>query len=822
MSDFKLILPHGITNFVEEPSFEGFPFVNWSTGGINTIAQSTVEQTRGLYSCLSTFQNSVAMLIYTGVVLPAAGVYTISMKIFVPTGWDATTPFFIDALNFVGSSQAIIQEWDTTTFDEWVTLELRLTVVGGDLTGDFRILYTAPAATAGRFIYVDEVQAELGSEITTYCDGDQDGCAWNGLKDFSTSERSAASRAGGLIRDLQDDLHFDISAIRGAQIANQRVNIDRFSILPGGSLNSIKVNERTMTMTGVIRGTSLENLHANKQELVSAILPDSYPKDAEGFQPVRLRYTGAAIEKEIAAHYQSRLEGNLNSREPCGWERVQIRWVCPSPFWHNVLDSAQLLDTSDSATFRVVSARLRSTGQWDVLGPPAAPGIAVYNEVRDIVIAADGSIIMGGRFTNFNNDADADRIVQWDGTTWSWPAGEGVDDNSVIALLFAPDGTLYAAGDFTAVSAGQANTNGIATWTGAAWVALGTSSDDFQVNALAIGLNGDIYAAGAFTGMGGVLNTNRIARWDGAAWNALSNGIDDLSVLALAVGVDGTVYAGGTFTQVDGGSAFVRIAQWDGTAWASMGDANGTVFALTVDPVDGTLYAGGNFTTIGGITSLGLAKWNGTAWTDISDGLAVAPVVRTIEIGPDRVVYVGGVVFGRAAKGSGNGSDWVQLDIDFAGGATIYTFAIGKPDPVIYSNYDIYVGHDQAVAIVHAGIVTANNGGTEIAFPQFVVERTGGTGATIKSLRNESTGKELLLDYDLLDDERLTIDLTPTNKSFISSFFSSRPDAILSGSDTGEWSLIPGDNEITCLVSVTGGATVTAWLQWSDQYNGID
>jgi flap endonuclease-1 len=86
----------------------------------------------------------------------------------------------------------------------------------------------------------------------------------------------------------------------------------------------------------------------------------------------------------------------------------------------------------------------------------------------------------------------------------------------------------------------------------------------------------------------------------------------------------------------------------------------------------------------------------------------------------------------------------------------------------------------------------------------------------------EEEYKEAVEAYDLLDGERLTIDLTPTNKSFISSFFGSRPDAILAGSDTGEWSLIPGDNDITCLVSAAGGATVTAWLQWRDQYNGID
>ena len=823
MSDWKIIVPQLTTNLETNPSFE-IGTAGWSAVGTNTVAQSAVRAKFGLYSLLCTNGNSNVMAQDT-ITLTVGQTYKLTAWVYVPSDFDMGNGEIlrIDPTNFAGATEVTNVAWikGTDTEDAWKRIESTLTIAA-DAVGEFSISYSGGAVTAGRTMNVDAVQIELGNEVTTFCDGTQKGCEWNGAEHASTSTRSAVSRAGGLVRDLQDDYFLNISAVIGAGTPPQVDTLSSYALLPGGELNSIKVASRTITFVGTITGTSQANLNARKQALIEVLSPTAYPPDADGIQPVRLRYTGAAVVKQFDVHYERGLEGALRWSEPCGWERLAIRFVAPDPFWYEIGESAQLLDSNDSATFRVVSARLKSTGQWDVLGPPAVPGIAVYSEVRDIVIGNDKIVYMGGRFTNFNNDADADRIVQWDGSTWSWPAGEGVDDNSVFALLFGPDGILYAAGDFTAVSGAQPNTNGIATWTGAAWVALGTSSDDFSVDALAIDQSGNIYAGGAFTGMGGVLNTNRIAMWDGAAWNALSNGIDNLSIRALAVGLDGIVYAGGTFTLVDGGSPFIRIAHWNGTAWASMGDANGTVFALAVNPSDGTLYAGGNFTTIGGISSGGMAKWNGTSWTDISSGLAVVPVVRAIEIAPDGFIYVGGIVVGRAAKGSGNGGDWVQLDLEFAGGATVYTFAIGEPDAVIFNNYDIYVGHDQAVAIPYAGIATVTEDGTAPAYPKFVVERSGGTSAVLETLRNETTGLELLFDYALLDGEILTIDLAPTSKSVVSNFFGPRPDAILPNSDFGAWSLLPGDNPITCFVSVGGGATVTAYLLWRDTHLSFD
>jgi hypothetical protein len=87
-----------------------------------------------------------------------------------------------------------------------------------------------------------------------------------------------------------------------------------------------------------------------------------------------------------------------------------------------------------------------------------------------------------------------------------------------------------------------------------------------SVRTLAVAPDGSLYAGGDFTTAGAVM-TNRIARWDGARWHPLGSGMDrgvsTLSVEALTFGPDGSLYAGGEFTTA-GGKPSSYIARWTG------------------------------------------------------------------------------------------------------------------------------------------------------------------------------------------------------------------------------------------------------------------
>ena len=208
-----------------------------------------------------------------------------------------------------------------------------------------------------------------------------------------------------------------------------------------------------------------------------------------------------------------------------------------------------------------------------------------------------------------------------------WAAGYHLPgmDLYVNALVFGPDGSLYAGGNFG--TADRTAANRIARWDGSQWHPLNIGMND-RVNALAVGLDGTLYAGGWFTTAGGVA-TNYIARWDGSAWHPLGSGMVNSTcswcgapVYALAVGPDGSLYAGGEFDTAGDVSAN-NIARWDPStsSWHPLDSGTtDSVYALAVGP-DGTLYAGGEFHWAGGVPATRIARWDGTAWYPLGTGI---------------------------------------------------------------------------------------------------------------------------------------------------------------------------------------------------------
>lgn len=238
------------------------------------------------------------------------------------------------------------------------------------------------------------------------------------------------------------------------------------------------------------------------------------------------------------------------------------------------------------------------------------------------------------------------------------------------ALALAPDGTLYASGDFT--TAGGISANHVAMWNGAAWAPLGSGLNG-EVLSLAVAPDGVLYAGGRFT-MAGEVKAKNIAMWKGSSWAPLGMGLDgevsdpvakkalraglppepvvDGEVAALALAPDGTLYAGGRFARADGKSAN-SIAKWNGTIWSPLGSGlteRGTSFppppvvaALAIAP-DGTLYAGGSFDKAGGREASHIAKWNGSTWSPLGAGVRGYRfvTVNSLALAPDGTLYVGG------------------------------------------------------------------------------------------------------------------------------------------------------------------------------------
>jgi len=455
--------------------------------------------------------------------------------------------------------------------------------------------------------------------------------------------------------------------------------------------------------------------------------------------------------------------------------------------------------------------------------------------IEAVLVASDGLIYVGGNFTGMNNVAGRDYIASYNPITDTWATvGGGGDFNaSVGALAEGPDGIIYAGGNFTNC-AGNPNADKIAQWNGVVWSNVGVPQAGaavlVSVDALLFARNGDLYIGGSFTNWANIANADYFVSWDGAAYAAIGAGGTG-QVLAIAEDSNGNIYIGGVFLNWNADANADRWAWWNGTTWASVNGIalNSTAFGMLFTS-DDILYVCGAFTDAGGITTADyIFSWNGNAVTNLGTGLTGGTSSNVICLGPDGILYAGGnfTSAGGITLSDGvakwNGSSWAHLDVDLPGvPASIFGIGIADSDPIIPENYDVYLGLGSTGGAELAGTATVTNDGTRTAYPRVIISRTGGTSATLKQIRNETTGKELLFDYNLLDGETLTIDLRPTRKSIVSNFFGPRPDAILPNSDFGEWALLPGANQVTCFVDVTGVPTIFAYLLWEDTYWSVD
>ncbi len=562
------------------------------------------------------------------------------------------------------------------------------------------------------------------------------------------------------------------------------------------------------------------------------MIETTYPNS----QPFRLRFNGAKVQKQIAAHYQGGLEGDLAafygkfSADGETWvrnthftEKVAIQLGAPDPFWYEVGESAALLDTNDSATFRTVAARLRSTGQWSALGPPNAAGS--YTQV--FAVAEDGTYIyFGGDFLNFDNIANADNIVRYNKQTGVYSALDVGLNDTVRSIAIAPNGDVYIGGDFINAG-GVAAADYLIRWDGSAFNAVGTPvSGAAAINgvyALAFNHVGNLFIGGDFANWSDIAAADNAVMWNGSAYSALSTGLNG-RVEDFAVDKDNLLYLAGLFSTA-GGTTVNFFTSWNGSAFANLANGFNTLCsALAVGP-DNRVYVGGDFTTanLATVSVSRIAVWNGTAISPLGSG--VNNQVHVIVVDANGNVLVGGTFSsagGIALNDSlarWNGYAWAHFDIDLPGSTISRAIKIGNYDPVNKQIYDLWVGFQGNDVSNFGGLVVATNEGSVPVYPKIIYYRSGGTSAIIETLKNERTGKELLFNYSLLNNETLIIDLTPTNKSIISSFFGDRLDAVLANSDFGSWSLLKGDNDVTSFVATVGSPTVSAYMLWRESYS---
>ncbi|MHC4867931.1 MAG: phage tail family protein, partial [Planctomycetota bacterium] len=390
MSDWSIVVPVATTNKVLNPSAETTG--NYAAVGA-TVTRSTAFQKWGVYSYhVVSAADDDGMSVTLSTLANAIHYVTMFVRGTLPADWDWTLDGGVTD-NTPVAVLAIDSNWTLYGFE----------FPAAQATGSVSLEIRQNGAGAGDF-YIDGIQVEEHAYWTTYCDGDQDGCEWNAAEHASTSDRSAQSRAGGRPRDFKDYYNFGVSEFLGTGMAPLSLSVDEYALLPGGELNAEKTHARTFTLVGTLKGTGATcDIHAARQALVEELAHDRYPKDAKGWQPIRLWFTGATVVKEISAFYVTGLEASIKLENRIH-EKLPVRFIAPDPYWYEIGESSDVLDEEDSLTFTIVARRVRDTGQWDDMGPPDAAG--TYTQIWAIAEGQDGTIYIGGNFLNFDNIAD--------------------------------------------------------------------------------------------------------------------------------------------------------------------------------------------------------------------------------------------------------------------------------------------------------------------------------------------------------------------------------------------------------------------------------
>jgi hypothetical protein len=255
--------------------------------------------------------------------------------------------------------------------------------------------------------------------------------------------------------------------------------------------------------------------------------------------------------------------------------------------------------TSSGASFGGI-ARWNGTS-WVNMNPGG------IGEVRSLTILSDGSLAVGGRFTQIAG-VSAQNIARWTGTVWS-AFGSGVAIDTSVWWAFPGVWRSTVLSDGRLVVSEQSRLH---AWNGTTWQRLPQISN-----------GGAVWPIDLVSGPNGVLTTDRFVL-DGSSWSPLSNGFDapPQRFFPLAGGTE--LLATGAFMSVDGRST-IGIARRNAQGvWQPLGTglrAPGTTLPIAgrvenvIEMANGDLLVYGEFTLTGQPSDrITLARWDGATW----------------------------------------------------------------------------------------------------------------------------------------------------------------------------------------------------------------
>jgi uncharacterized delta-60 repeat protein len=293
-------------------------------------------------------------------------------------------------------------------------------------------------------------------------------------------------------------------------------------------------------------------------------------------------------------------------------------------------------------------ARLNADGSLDT---GFNPGTGASGRVLTLAVQADGKILMGGIFTSYNGTArnNIARLNADGSLDTGFNPGTGAN-SSIFTTQIQPDGKIIIGGFFTSY-------NGTARNYIARLNADGSLDSGFNpgagtnigIETMALQADGKILIGGEFTQYNGVDRIG-IARLnaDGSLDASFNSGLEINSVVVtLAVQPDGKILIGGGFGSYNGvpRSSIARLNS-DGSLDTSFNPGTGSnngVPTLAVQ-ADGKVMIGGEFTQYNGVDRIRIARLNadGSLDMDFNPGMGPNSTVYTLAPQADKKILIGG------------------------------------------------------------------------------------------------------------------------------------------------------------------------------------
>lgn len=323
-----------------------------------------------------------------------------------------------------------------------------------------------------------------------------------------------------------------------------------------------------------------------------------------------------------------------------------------------VLHDGKILITGNFTSFNGMSSnrivRLLPDGRVDT---SFDVGGGFNDDVNAISVQTDGKVILGGKFTNYNENA-VGRIVRinQNGTIDnSFTSGSGFSGSAVQIIKIDPFGNIMVGGSFTGFYDGREvnrvcllNPNGSLKND----FDIGSGPGSASVLTLANDLEDSWYIGGSFSVYDG-LNQGKLAKIN-------TDGEHDVGYLSSGIGFDNSVLkvlslpnkktmVYGSFTKFNGiaSSRITRILEdglCDATFNSGQSGANNLIKSGVIQ-ADGKIIFGGNFTKYNESTSNRIARIfpDGLIDNTFSIGSGFNSQVYAIAIQPDeKIIVVGG------------------------------------------------------------------------------------------------------------------------------------------------------------------------------------